>query len=132
MDLDKNVVPGRSKMTNAVRRIANGFRAWFMLNLKYPEVRWRGAFSLVRIPTSTKIWSPHKDVTIRDVCSSVRVAVYNATSSLETPSSWLAKLPLLEKMTILLTYLVQRFGILEEETLRRHTLGMMYGLGMEP
>ena len=64
MDLENNVVPGRSKAVNAVRRMANSIRTWYMLYIRYPEVRWRGRFSLVRIPTNTKIWSPHKDVTI--------------------------------------------------------------------
>ena len=64
MDLQNNIVPGRSKLTTAIRRFANGIRSWFMLSVRYPKVNWGGVFSLVRIPYSTKIWSPHKDVTI--------------------------------------------------------------------
>lgn len=64
IDLENNVVPGRSKAVTAVRRIANSIRAWYMLNIRYTYTNWGGIFSLVRIPTSTKIWSPHKDVTI--------------------------------------------------------------------
>lgn len=64
MDLNNNNVPGRSKMITVVRRIANSIRTWYMLSIRYPQVNWGGFFSLVRIPTSTKIWSPHKDVTI--------------------------------------------------------------------
>jgi len=64
MDLQNNVVPGRSKMMTFIRRIANGIRSYYMLNIKYPGTNWGGVNSLVRIPTSTKMWSPHKDVTI--------------------------------------------------------------------
>lgn len=66
MDLENNVVPGRSKAVTAVRRIANGIRTWYMLNVKHPYIKWGGLKTLVRIPNSTKIWSPHKDVTIGD------------------------------------------------------------------
>ena len=37
-----------------------------MFTIRYPGVKWGGIKTLVRIPTSTKIWSPHKDVTIGD------------------------------------------------------------------
>lgn len=66
MDLENNVVPGRSKAVTAVRRIANSIRAWYMLTIRYSDVCWGGAKTLVRIPISTKIWSPHKDVTLGD------------------------------------------------------------------
>ena len=64
MDLENNVIPGHSKMVTAIRRIANGIRSYYMLNIRYSGVNWGGVNTLVRIPTSTKIWSPHKDVTI--------------------------------------------------------------------
>jgi acetyltransferase-like isoleucine patch superfamily enzyme len=64
MDLENNIVPGRSKIITAIRRIANALRAWYMLNVRYPFVTWGGMKTLVRVPSSTKIWSPHKDVTI--------------------------------------------------------------------
>lgn len=37
-----------------------------MLNIKYKYVNWGGIRTLVRIPRTTTIWSPHKDVTIGD------------------------------------------------------------------
>jgi len=64
MDLENNIVPGRSKWVTAIRRIANGIRACYMLNVRYSWVNWGGVKTLVRIPASTAIWSPHKDVTI--------------------------------------------------------------------
>lgn len=64
MDLNNNTLPGRSKAVTAFRRIANSFRSWYMLSYKYPFVRWGGIKSFVRVPSNTKIWSPHKDVTI--------------------------------------------------------------------
>lgn len=63
MDLENNIVPGRSKSVTAVRRIANYLRSFWMLKVKYPWVKCHG-FS--RIPRSTAIWSPHKDITIGD------------------------------------------------------------------
>lgn len=66
MDLENNAVPGRPKMITAVRRIVNAVRSWYMLSIKHPFVQWGGAKSLVRIPISTAIWSPHKDVTVGD------------------------------------------------------------------
>ena len=60
MDLENNVVPGRSKSVTAVRRIANYIRSFWMLKVKYPWIKSRG---FLRIPTSTAVWSPHKDVT---------------------------------------------------------------------
>ena len=35
-----------------------------MLRIKYSWVCWGGSKTLVRIPVSTKFWSPHKDVKI--------------------------------------------------------------------
>lgn len=63
MDLDNNVVPGRSRMMTAIRWIANSIRSFWMLRIKYPWIKHSG-FS--RIPANTEIWSPHKDVTIGD------------------------------------------------------------------
>ena len=64
MDLVNNAVPGRSKMATAIRRFANGIRSYYILSIIHSYTNWGGVFSLVRIPASTKIWSPHKDVTI--------------------------------------------------------------------
>lgn len=64
MDLSNNVVPGRSKVMTALRRIMNGVRSCYMLSIRYPSVSWGGVRTLVRIPLSVTIWSPHKDVTI--------------------------------------------------------------------
>ncbi len=64
MDLENNVVPGQSRMMTIIRRVANSIRTWYMFSIRYPRVNWGGRGTLVRIPCSTKIWSPHKDVTI--------------------------------------------------------------------
>ena len=48
----------------AIRRIANVFRSFYMLNVKYSFVKWGGVKTLVRIPKDVSIWSPNKDVTI--------------------------------------------------------------------
>ena len=66
MDLENNIVPGRSKTVTAIRRVANSIRTCYMLNIKHSWVIWGGVRTLVRIPHSTAIWSPHKDVTIGD------------------------------------------------------------------
>jgi len=66
MDLENNIVPGRSKVVTAIRRVANSIRACYMLYIKHSWVNWGGVRTLVRIPLSTTIWSPHKDVTIGD------------------------------------------------------------------
>lgn len=42
MDLDNNIVPGRSKIVTAIRRIANSIRASYMLNIKYSWISWGG------------------------------------------------------------------------------------------
>ena len=60
MDLENNIVPGRSKTVTAIRRVANNIRSFWMLKLKY---RWVKSQGFTRIPVSTAIWSPHKDVT---------------------------------------------------------------------
>lgn len=64
MDLNNNILPGRSKAMTALRRLANGIRSWIILTIKYPFVRWCGVNTLVRIPFNTSIWSPHKDVSL--------------------------------------------------------------------
>lgn len=66
MNLEDNILPGRSKTLTALRRFANGMRSWYMLNIRYSMVCWGGIFSFVRIPFNTRIWSPHNDVTIGD------------------------------------------------------------------
>lgn len=66
MDLDNNTVPGRLKIVTAIRRVANSIRSVYMLDFRYSWVRWGGAKTLVRIPLSTALWSPHKDVTFGD------------------------------------------------------------------
>lgn len=66
MDLDNNVVPGRSRGITAIRQIANAIRSWYMVTIKYPYIKWGGIKTLVRIPLSTSIWSPHKDLIIGD------------------------------------------------------------------
>lgn len=63
MDLENNVVPGRSKTVTAIRRVANNIRSFWMLKIKYPWVKSQG---FTRIPRSTAIWSPHKDVAFGD------------------------------------------------------------------
>ena len=60
MDLQNNTVPGRSKWMTAIRWVANSIRSFWMLSIKYPWVKHTG---YTRIPTNTKIWSPHKDIT---------------------------------------------------------------------
>lgn len=64
MDLNNNILPGRSKAMTALRRLANGIRSWIILTIKHPYVRWGGINTLVRIPFNTSIWSPHKDVSL--------------------------------------------------------------------
>lgn len=63
MDLENNTVPGRSKAVTAIRWVANFFRSFWMLKVKYPWIKVSG---FTRIPKSTAIWSPHKDVTFGD------------------------------------------------------------------
>lgn len=66
MDLENNVVPGRSKGITFIRRIANSIRSYYVLNIKHSWICWGGIKTLVRIPVNTAIWSPHKDVIIGD------------------------------------------------------------------
>lgn len=42
MDLENNIVPGRSKTVTAIRRVANSIRASDMLNIKHSWVNWGG------------------------------------------------------------------------------------------
>lgn len=62
MDLDNNVLPGRSKLVTAIRRIVNYIRTKIML-FKYSFIKVEGGEGLLRIPCSMSIWSPHNDVT---------------------------------------------------------------------
>lgn len=59
MDLSNNARPNRSKFVLFIRSILNSIRTWYILNLK---CKWIKANGFLRIPTETKIWSPHKDV----------------------------------------------------------------------
>jgi len=63
MDLKNNVVPGRSKIMNYLRRVANSLRSFWMMRIKYPWIKHSG---FLRVPLTTEIWSPHKDVTFGD------------------------------------------------------------------
>ena len=40
-----------------IRKIANSFRSWFMLSIKYRYVQ---SYGFLRLPYNTEIWSPHK------------------------------------------------------------------------
>ena len=62
MDLENNVIPGQSKPIRFIRRICNTIRTWYMLS-KYRFINTsKHKNGLLRIPTSTKIWAPHKHV----------------------------------------------------------------------
>lgn len=63
---NKNILPGRSTVMTAASHWANRIRSWYILNVKYPYIKWGGSKTYVRISSTTKIWSPHKDVTIGD------------------------------------------------------------------
>ena len=63
MDLENNIVPGRSKAITAIRLVANYIRSFWMLYVKYPWIKHSG---FLRIPNDTEIWSPHKDVRFGD------------------------------------------------------------------
>ena len=63
MDLENNVVPGRSKIMTAIRWVANSIRSFWMLNIRYPWIKHVG---FTRIPSNTEIWSPHKDISFGD------------------------------------------------------------------
>lgn len=58
---DKNVLPTRSKFAILVRYYANRIRTFLMLNLKYSWVKQKG---FIRIPIGTRLWSPHKDISL--------------------------------------------------------------------
>lgn len=65
MDLDNNVLPNQRRWVTALRRMANYVRTWYMLRCRYPFVKAPlSCNDIIRIPTSTSIWSPHKDVTL--------------------------------------------------------------------
>lgn len=61
---ETNVLPGRNQIELFIRRIFNWIRSFFMLNVKYPFIKKQNSCAFVRIPYSTRIWSPHNDVTI--------------------------------------------------------------------
>lgn len=61
MDFDRNAVPGRGKFMTSIRWMANSLRSFWILRIKHP---WIKHYGFNRIPYSTRIWSPHKDVTI--------------------------------------------------------------------
>lgn len=63
MDLTNNILPNRGKFTLFVRYIMNSIRSWYMIKIKY---NWIKSYGFLRIPTETKVWSPHKDVIIGD------------------------------------------------------------------
>ncbi|MBO4800371.1 MAG: CatB-related O-acetyltransferase [Bacteroidaceae bacterium] len=65
MDLNNNILPDQRKWVTVIRHVANYVRSWFMLRIKYPFVKASLTFNdIIRIPVSTVIWSPHKDVTM--------------------------------------------------------------------
>ena len=61
MEIDNNKVPGRGKIITDLSHLANILRSFWMLKIRYPWIK-SGGFT--RIPTSTDICSPHKDVSI--------------------------------------------------------------------
>lgn len=67
MGFKNNTLPGQSKTMTKIRRIANSVRSWYMLTIKYPFICVRdGDKKTIRIPCSTQVWSPHKDVAFGD------------------------------------------------------------------
>ena len=60
MEIDNNIRPGRGRLIASVRWGANLVRSFWMLSIRYPWIRHKG---FTRIPSNTRIWSPHKDVT---------------------------------------------------------------------
>lgn len=65
MDLENNVLPNQKSWVTAVRRVANFVRTWYMLRWRYPFVKVpMECGDIIRVPFSTSIWSPHKDVTL--------------------------------------------------------------------
>lgn len=59
MDLKNNIRPGCSKIELFFRYIANSIRTFILLRIRYRFIKFTG---FVRMPFSTKIWSPHKDI----------------------------------------------------------------------
>lgn len=60
----QNIRPDRSRLSLLLRLIANNFRAWYVLTIKKPWIKFNGKF--IRIKYSTVIWSPHHDITFGD------------------------------------------------------------------
>lgn len=59
MDISNNIKPGRSGFSLVVRSCANSVRTFIMKDILHPWVKCHG---MLRIPFSTALWSPHKDV----------------------------------------------------------------------
>ncbi|MBD5420936.1 MAG: hypothetical protein HDR47_06870 [Bacteroides sp.] len=59
--MDYNIRPGRSIIVHKIRQIFNRLRSFIRFKIKQPWIKTNG---MVRIPTSVKIFSPNKNVTI--------------------------------------------------------------------
>ena len=65
MDLKNNIRPGQKEWVTLIRRFANFLRTLYMLKWRYPYVKAPiGLNDIVRIPSTTDIWSPHRDVSL--------------------------------------------------------------------
>lgn len=65
MDTSNNVPLNHSNVWIVISLWLNRIRSWYMLNIRYPYVkRPNGRKGFVRIPFSTSIWAPHRDVTL--------------------------------------------------------------------
>ena len=58
---ESNIRPGRGRAVAKVRAVANCLRSFLYFTLKARWVKRRG---MVRIPWSTVLWSPHRDITL--------------------------------------------------------------------
>lgn len=58
-DLLNNIKPGRNYFSLLIRYLLNHLRSIYMLKVRYPWIIYKG---FIRIPITTQIWSPHKDV----------------------------------------------------------------------
>ena len=63
MDLNNNVRPGRSKFVLFLRSIANTLRSFVIVKVLHPWIKSGG---MLRIPFSTKIWSPNRHIILGD------------------------------------------------------------------
>jgi len=59
--ISHNTIVNSSKPVLIARYFMNSFRSFILLKLKYPWIKSSG---FVRIPFSTKIWSPNKRITL--------------------------------------------------------------------